>query len=110
MSCCMGSFASYTLCESSLRSVNISVPKMWKRTGYLLYASLHRYAMHYLEDVIGVVDQQAAQAGADFEEKEWELEQLEKLKVRAQSFLSSFCLSIFGRSAWGQETMWRIGS
>jgi hypothetical protein len=44
--------------------------------------------MHYLEDVIGVVDQQAAQAGADFEEKEWELDQLEKLKVKARSLLS----------------------
>lgn len=66
--------------------------------------------MHYLEDVIGVVDQQAAQAGADFEEKEWELDQLEKLKVKARSLLSSACLSIFNRSAWEQGKRWRSGS
>jgi hypothetical protein len=72
-----------------------------------LHTSLHRYAMHYLEDVIGVVDQQAAHAGADFEEKEWELDQL---KVRTRSFTSSSCLSVFSQSAWEQEKRWRAGS
>lgn len=42
--------------------------------------------MHYLEDVFGVVDPQAAQADVDFEQKEWELDQLEKLKVRRALF------------------------
>ncbi|GAQ84884.1 putative SNF2 family N-terminal domain containing protein [Klebsormidium nitens] len=46
---------------------------------------IERYAMHYLEDVFGVVDPQAAQAEVDFEQKEWELDQLEKLKDQQEA-------------------------
>eukprot|EP00899_Mesostigma_viride_P018488 jgi/Mesvir1/26640/Mv24037-RA.1 len=46
---------------------------------------VERYAMRFLEEVVGVVDTRARQADVTIEEKEWELERLEKLKVEQEA-------------------------
>tara|TARA_B110000305_G_scaffold180469_1_gene200095 strand:- start:273 stop:758 length:486 start_codon:yes stop_codon:yes gene_type:complete len=88
--------------EEMMKKVQLSASRGESLSSQL--KPVERYAVKYLEETVRILDDAgdtAAAAIADFEEKEWELEQIEKQKAAAEAAEDDDELIIEGTCWWG---------
>eukprot|EP00898_Chlorokybus_atmophyticus_P008693 jgi/Chlat1/8825/Chrsp91S08163 len=64
---------------------------------------IEKYALHWVEDVVPVVDSLAAAQEVVYEEREWELQQLEKLKTEQEAELEDEDDELVALNTWDTD-------